>query len=268
MSNLGENWARVQQPDPNDCPMPWVCPVCGYESKPVPNIWDGEWVLYEPNPCPGCEARRLGQRILADRKQWLIDNYGLSDSGVYGSMRFDTYVPDPKYPSQQQAKSQARLTLEQWKQGDWTKGLLLWSPNVGVGKTHLAISLVREGTLAYPRAGVHILTIWDMPSYVREIKASYDDGGTEQIIQSAIKPAILLLDDLGAEYAKAREWYQNLVYDVVNARWVKQKATVVTSNMNPKALGQHIGMRAVSRLLALTGTPVKMEGEDYRLRSL
>jgi len=235
-------------------------------------IWKGTWLLpVNSDGCERCEAIELGKRVLDQMRASLLERYGL-DQGEYGHMAFQSYQPDPRQPSQHRAKAAALGVVERWKQGDWSAGFMLYSSlnAVGVGKSHLAIAAARAGLMLYqPRTpGESILAVWDMPSYVKAIKSSYDNGGTEQIQRSASEPAILVMDDVGAEYVKTQDWYQGLLYDILNARWLNRKATIITTNLPLDKLGQRIGTRALSRLLSLTGKPIEMAGEDYRMRGL
>ncbi|MFC2031453.1 ATP-binding protein [Chloroflexota bacterium] len=153
-------------------------------------------------------------------------------------------------------------------------GLFLLGDFTVTHNTHLAISMARAGVLLYrPKdLGECILTVWDMPSYVSAIKSSYDNGNTQEVQRSALEPAILVMDDLGTEHVKAAPWYQALMYDVINARWLNHRATIVTTNlplhadMGRESLEKRLGTRVLSRLLALTGKPVMISGKDYRYR--
>jgi len=221
--------------------------------------------VYE-GECEECEAVRLGQQWLAQYRQTVLATYGLNE-GEYAHMDLNTYQPDPKYPSQDEAKNAMYALVDEWKAGNWRAGILLYSDDVGIGKTHLVIGAARIGVQLYTpsKLGERILAVWDMPSYVREIKNSYDKGGTAEIEASTIEPAILIMDDLGAEHVKTAEWYHGLMYDILNARWKDQKATLVTTNVNPAELRDRIGDRAFSRLISLTGEPVELWGDDYRV---
>lgn len=258
--------ALSKPPDEETRPAAWVCDVCAHVIAPLWSLWEGRWIEHTGD-CPKCAALELGLRVLEDRRAALLEKYHLS-SGEYGQMTFENYQPGNA--SQSQALATAKETVTAWQQGDWTRGVLFQSGSVGIGKTHLAIAMARAGVMLYtPQSlGDHILTIWDMPSYIAAIKASYDGGGTEAIQKSVQRPALLLMDDLGAEYVAGMDWYRGLLYDIVNARWLKRKTTIVTTNLTTSQLQARLGKRAFSRLIALTGKPVQMTGDDYRLRDL
>ena len=191
------------------------------------------------------------------------------DVGRYAHMTLDSYQPDARYPSQAAAKEAVEAMVATWTIGDWSAGILLASPDVGIGKTHLAIAAAREGVMLYhPDIGEQILAVWDMPSFVDAVRHTYDDGGTADLIASVQKPVILVLDDIGTEHVSkdSRSWYQGLMFQIVNARWLARRATIVTTNLNADDLWAWVGPRVFSRMIELTGVPLLMQGEDYRLR--
>ena len=188
--------------------------------------------------------------------------------GRYAHMTLDSYRPDAGYPSQMEAREAVRAMVATWASGDWSAGILLASPDVGIGKTHLAIAAAREGVMHYlPKVGERILAVWDMPSFVDAVRHTYDDGGTADLMVSVQEPVILVLDDIGTEHVNKESWswYQGLMFQIVNARWLARRATIVTTNLNADDLWAWVGPRVFSRLIELTGAPVLMQGEDYRL---
>jgi DNA replication protein DnaC len=190
------------------------------------------------------------------------------DVGRYGHMTLENYQPDAVYPSQAAAREVVRTMVATWASGDWSAGILLASPDVGIGKTHLAIAAAREGVMLYrPGIGERILAVWDMPSFVDAVRHTYDDGGTADLMVSVQEPVILVLDDIGTEHVskESRTWYQGLMFQIVNARWLARRATIVTTNLDADDLWAWVGPRVFSRLIELTDAPVLMQGEDYRL---
>ena len=75
---------------------------------------------------------------------------------------------------------------------------------------------------------------------------------------------LLHLDDLGAE--KQTEWVIEQLYAVVNERYERQRALIVTSNVEPDDLEKQLGPRVVSRLVEMCGDPVMLFDDDRRMR--
>jgi DNA replication protein DnaC len=204
---------------------------------------------------------------MEETKAATLHRYKL-DSGRYAHMTLDSYQPDPGYPSQAEAKEAVRAMVATWASGDWSTGILLASPDVGIGKTHLAIAAAREGVMLYrPGIGEQILAVWDMPSFVDAVRHTYDDGGTADLIAGVQQPVILVLDDIGTEHVskESRTWYQGLMFQIGNARWLARRTTIVTTNLDADDLWAWVGPRVFSRLIELVGAPVLMQGEDHRL---
>jgi DNA replication protein DnaC len=261
---------RRAEPRPEDLdrqPAAHCCPACGHVS---PYVWDGltrRWRVTHGDPCEECSRRLFVQMAVQETKAATLRRYKL-DAGRYAQMNLDSYRPDPGYPSQAAAKEAVRAMVATWAGGDWSSGILLASPDVGIGKTHLAIAAAREGVILYrPGIGEKILAVWDMPSFVDAVRHSYDDGGTADLMHSIQEPVILVLDDIGTEHVgkESRSWYQGLMFQIVNARWLARRATIVTTNLDADDLWTWVGPRVFSRVIDLVGAPVLMQGEDYRL---
>ena len=189
--NGGRRRSRpVQVPRPENDegkPKPWICPECGCVREPTWVHWEGKWHL-DVSDCEKCKAAAFGETVLELARQRTIAKYSL-DCGEYAHMTFDNYSPGTS--SQAEAKAAAIELVSAWRDGDWRRGMLLVSPNVGVGKTHLAIAAVREGLFLYkPHNFERILTIWDVPTLLGDIRNSFNNGGPAQIMEAATMSGI------------------------------------------------------------------------------
>lgn len=155
---------------------------------------------------------------------------------------------------------------------------LLFSGPPGVGKTHLAIGILKvmveekfmDGLFCYYQ------------QLLKEIQNSYNPAisTTElQVLEPVFTVDVLVLDDLGS--VKPTDWVWDTVAMVLNTRYNHQRLTIVTTNfdnrparslsgdlkeqMRVDSLGDRIGDRMRSRLLEMC-REVKMEGPDYRER--
>ncbi len=112
--------------------------------------------------------------------------------------------------------------------GTTEEGLgLLFVGTSGVGKTHLAVSVLRE---LYERKGVHG-QFWDFRDLMREIKRSFDPETrtTEfRVLDPVVQADVLLLDDLGS--ARFTEWMSDTLFYVLNTRYIEKLPTLVTTN--------------------------------------
>jgi DNA replication protein DnaC len=153
-------------------------------------------------------------------------------------------------------------------------GLLFCGDN-GVGKTHLAVAVLRELTTAKGARG----QFWDFHELIREIKSSYDPETktTElQVLSPVVEMDVLLLDDLGAW--KMTDWMNDTLFYILNSRYMAKRPTLITTNFQDATreealaadalrrrefLVERIGQRLRSRLMEMC-LVVKMQGADHR----
>ena len=136
-------------------------------------------------------------------------------------------------------------------------GLLFCGDN-GVGKTHLAVAVLRELVEKKGARG----QFWDFHELIREIKNSYDPETktTElQVLAPVVETDVLLLDDLGAW--KMTDWMNDTLFYILNSRYMAKRATLITTNYQD-----------VTREAALAADPLRrreflVERIGQRLRS-
>ena len=97
----------------------------------------------------------------------------------------------------------------------------------------------------------------DVPALLADLKATFDSGGTEQLLDCYCNCDLLILDDLGA--GQMTDWSVGTIYQIVNSRYSAEKSIVVTSNYDLSGLeeilsrkGDVAGKRIVSRLREIT----------------
>jgi DNA replication protein DnaC len=153
-------------------------------------------------------------------------------------------------------------------------GLLFTGPN-GVGKTHLAVGVLRELVTSKGARG----QLWDFHELIREIKNSYDPQTrtTEiQVLEPVVETDVLVLDDLGAW--RMTDWMNDTLFYILNSRYTAKRTTIITtnypdidprqarkddSNVKREYLVERIGQRLRSRLMEMCDV-VRMEGDDWR----
>ncbi|HZE64330.1 MAG TPA: ATP-binding protein [Pyrinomonadaceae bacterium] len=201
---------------------------------------------------------------------------------------FHNYYPQPGNDSQYFAHSLASRLVDDYPAVD--VGLLLMGP-VGVGKTHLAVAILKE---LIEKKGVSCL-FYESGSLLKAIQDSYNpisQTSETRVLAPVYQAEVLVLDELGASVAT--NWVRDTLYQIINTRYNNKKLTIFTTNYlddtRPEKLEESESTsrsfskkRDSERIRALTtledqiGTPLRsrlyemcrkvmIEGEDFRKR--
>lgn len=179
----------------------------------------------------------------------------------YASCHFNSY--EPVTTSQTNAARFAMRFTQDFPAVD--QGLLLTGP-VGVGKTHLAVSILKGLT---ERAGFSCL-FYEFGSLLKEIQDSYNSftqTSELSVLSPVLNTDVLVLDELGA--SKPTDWVRDTMAHIINTRYNDRKHTIFTTNYlderqgNEETLEDRIGIRLRSRLFEMCRT-IDIKGADYR----
>lgn len=150
-------------------------------------------------------------------------------------------------------------------------GLLLIGPQ-GVGKTHLAVGIIKE-LMRCKGVGCLFRTF---PELLKEIQNSYNpvsQSSELSLLAPVLDVEVLVLDELGAQNPSS--WVRDTVSYVLNYRYNENKVTILTTNYVDRddpadtkggiadTLTERIGERMRSRLFEMCKT-IKMNGKDFR----
>jgi DNA replication protein DnaC len=165
--------------------------------------------------------------------------------------------------SQRTAYRNAVRIVEQFPAVD--RGLLLYGDH-GVGKTHLAVALMRELIRRTGARGV----FYETPELLKLVRDTYNrqvEATELDVLRPVLEADLLVLDDLGRENKSA--WVEETLGLVVNTRYSERRLTVFTSNLadidntEPTSFAFQLGLRIRSRLKEMCEW-VKVEGVDTR----
>jgi DNA replication protein DnaC len=218
-----------------------------------------------------CACRRAGSEALAE-DAFLAASRIPRRYELCALANFDPYTP-----SHRSALEKALRYCSGFPHTGADEGLgLLFTGGNGVGKTHLAVAVLRELVLGKAVRG----QFWDFQELIREIKSSYDPETrtTElQVLEPVIECDVLLLDDLGGW--RMTEWMHDTLFYLLNSRYVAKRPTLITTNFHDASpeevraaeptvrrefFVERIGHRLRSRLMEMC-LLVRIEGDDFRL---
>ncbi|MDH4066326.1 MAG: ATP-binding protein [Acidobacteriota bacterium] len=152
---------------------------------------------------------------------------------------------------------------------------LLFVGNPGVGKTHLAVAVLKELVTRYHVHG----RFEDFTALIHRIQATFEPGTVDSkhaILRRVTDAELLVLDDLGAQ--KLSDWVTEILYLVINTRYNRKLPTIFTTNLRLEAprdldhvpvaaaeepLAWRIPARLLSRLYEMA-TPVAIVSADFR----
>jgi DNA replication protein DnaC len=131
--------------------------------------------------------------------------------------------------------------------------------NTGCGKTHLAISILRDATVTSPLAG-YFITVPEMLMKIRSSFSNQSGETEEEIVKRFADYEVLVLDDLGSE--KSTEYSITTLFLILDRRDRYNKRTIVTSNLSLLQIEDSLGARIASRLAGMNTIQINMP--DYR----
>jgi DNA replication protein DnaC len=179
----------------------------------------------------------------------------------YDGYHFQNYKP--QNPTQSAALRSAMAFAMEYPAVD--RGLLMMG-TVGVGKTHLAVSILK----GLSERGFDCL-FYEFSTLLKEIQDSYNpqtQTSEVSVLSPVLNADVLVLDELGA--SKPTEWVRDTMTHIINARYNQKKFTIFTTNylderrdQREDTLEDRIGIRARSRLYEMCRT-VFISGPDHR----
>ena len=175
---------------------------------------------------------------------------------------FENYKPET--PELERAKYTTMKYAERFNKDNPVNLMLMG--NYGTGKSHLAMSVVKE----LWKGGKACLFI-SVPKLFTKLKSTYNKSSKEtesELLGYLEKVDLVVLDDVGAEKSKQEDeefsWAKSKMFEIVDSRIGKH--TIFTTNFSPDELLNIYGERNFSRMMESTHI-VNMNGENYRLRA-
>jgi DNA replication protein DnaC len=143
------------------------------------------------------------------------------------------------------------------------KGNVIFIGTVGLGKSHLATALAHTACLRD-----HSALFTSATNIINSLAAAQASGGIKREMQKYLKPALLIIDELG--YLPIDKFGADCLFQVISARY-ERSSTVITTNRAFKHWAEifnndsGITSALLDRLLHHAET-VLIEGRSYRMK--
>ncbi|MFQ5768106.1 MAG: ATP-binding protein [Acidobacteriota bacterium] len=209
------------------------------------------------SPCP-CRKKENSQRLL--ERAAIPRRYQHCDLDNYDVMG----------DSQRLARQAAQHFVEAYPA---IESGILFMGSCGVGKTHLAVGILRSLATEKGVAGLFV----DFRDLLRQIQETYNpmnSTSASQVLRPVLKAEVLVLDDLGA--TKPTEWVRDTVAHIIIQRYNDRRITIFSTNFGDgvqgtsgsdaapgEILSDRVGIPLRSRLSEMCRTIV-IQGRDYR----
>ncbi len=134
---------------------------------------------------------------------------------------------------------------------------LLFMGGVGLGKTHLSVSIIRE--VINKGFGVIYGSAQNLFSAAEKEHFSYEND--DRRLEAMLSADLLVIDDLGTEFSTS--YTQSVFYNIVNTRINRRLPTIINTNLTLPEIEEKYTARISSRLIG-NYSLIKFFGNDIR----
>ncbi len=243
-----------------------LCPACsgsGYASREVEGVFT----------TGRCRCQMLPDRIQLFNRAGIPARY--AHATFVSFAQSETGQLKDLDPSAIRALGTCSQFVDGYTPGALNRGLSLYG-DVGRGKTHLLIALVRE--LIF-RHGVEV-RFMEFSRLLSMLKEGYSEGRSDApLLTELAEVEVLAIDELGK--GRLSDWELTIIDEVISRRYNAMGCTLATTNYTPgppsgaappnlattttsvQTVGDRVGDRVFSRLLQLVDF-VEVAGRDFR----
>ncbi len=228
------------------------CPTHGPWLRSIFDPQHQQWCSVVPIGCPACrrdaQLKTLLQRTAIPPR--------------FANCAFDNFKVES--PQQQTALDACKDYASSFEQMHAKGVCMVLRGNVGTGKNHLACAIARQ--VSKQGYSSLILTIAEA---IQRIRATWDRDSESpethtEIIERFADVNLLILDEVGRQYGSEAERINT--FEVINARYLAMRPTMIISNLLPTEIILFLGRAAYDRLRENGGILVNFDWESHRGR--
>lgn len=140
-----------------------------------------------------------------------------------------------------------------------SKNSIVLFGSCGTGKTHLSAAI---SNYLIDNHGIPVLYgTWS--GHLNTLKKGFETNYSYDYLARMMRVPLLIIDDYGQE--KNTEWAKEIMFDVINHRYMDNLPIIITTNLDNKAFAENVGDAIMSRLVEIS-VFINMNGKDYRTR--
>lgn len=220
-----------------------TCPECNLTIEPFVSSVTGR-VIYPVCPCELEKKRLEEERLISRNKTAKLETFfkGCAVGETLPDADFNSWIERPG------AKIAYKATYEYAEDLPnklaMGQGLLLFG-HPGCGKSHLVAAAAHRAI----ESGYSVL-FERAPKLLMRLRAVYSSQSSAselEMIEALGRVDLLVIDDLGAE--KKTEWSEQAIYTIIDERYSKRRAMLITTNLSLEELEQKVGLRTMDRLV-------------------
>jgi DNA replication protein DnaC len=148
------------------------------------------------------------------------------------------------------------------------RGWLFIQGGYGCGKTHLAAAIANA--LLSAGTPVVFVNVPDLLDYLRGAYSPHAEETYDQRFNEVRDAPVLILDDLGTQ--NTTPWAEEKLYQILNARYINKRPTVITSNLDLDDLDPRLRSRLsdldLVRKLPVTAPDFRRSAIEYGQSSM
>lgn len=212
--------------------------------------------------------KELHKGLAARKFNTLAKTSILQDATILNAS-FDNY--NPNLGKEEAINKQKALSFVQRYKAGEKFNLWIQSAITGVGKSHLAMSILKELNSLETEC-----VFLDLDDTLRKIRGSFSDKESkyteDYFIELATRVDFLVIDDLGAETGdidtdrRASDYTSKILRAIMNGR--QDKSTIITTNLSSEKLNKIYDRKVISRLMTNIEFIIFKEAVDKRVNKL